>query len=149
MLMSLNPFHQPFPKQGIVLKARLWPAREDGKNTSVTEDVKAVATSDFLWLGRGLSIPLTWVEEIATVGPGIKVLWHNPLIGADEAAFFCIRTMFGYNKRKTAAFIANLRSLVRQTHSAGAAPAAAMLWTIPDARSAGSPRKCSWISPGS
>jgi hypothetical protein len=137
--MKSNPFNQPMPKQGILLKVKLWPAKPDGKDSSAGVTIKAVATHHTIWFGRELSVPLAWISEVSSEGPGIKVTWHNELTGASEVAFFCIRTMFGYNKKKTQALVSSLKNLVEEARSVGPMPSTAMASEDPRCQVCGDP----------
>jgi len=117
--LNSNPFGQPLPKQNVVFKARLWLANESGKDSSAG-DLRAVATRDYLWLGRDLSVPLAWIESVESVGPGFRIQWENKLESVREHGVFCVRTMFGYDKTRRDAVVAQLRELASSAASAGA-----------------------------
>jgi len=95
--MSTNPFRQPRPRAGIVLKQRVWNATEQGKDASLGA-VTLFANDEYLWLGGVASVPLSWVEGADSLGPGLRLVWNNNLTGKAETATFCIRTFFGYDK---------------------------------------------------
>ncbi|MGV8039094.1 MAG: hypothetical protein AB2L07_03140 [Thermoanaerobaculaceae bacterium] len=108
--MSTNPFRQPVPKSGVLLTAKLWTANHKGKDDS-RASLQIMATSEYVWLGRDLSIPVAWLKGLEAVGPGFRLAWSNPIDQSEEHAFFCIRTFFGYNTQKRDELLARLGEL--------------------------------------
>ena len=129
--MSTNPFAQPFPSHGIVFKARFYRAKESGKNLSST-GFKVVATSDYLWLGRELSVPLVWISSIVPVGPGFRLEWDNRITSVREVEFYCVRSMLGYNRTRRDRIVAELQNLV--SHAAKVPPVAPVWQSEKEAR---------------
>ncbi len=118
-----NPFRQPLPrKKDVLFKERLWNATPEGKDAS-TGDLKAVANHEYLWLGRSISIPLAWIREVTPTGPGLTIVWSNEIESELEGASFCIRSFFGYNKKKRDRFIETIADLADRASHADA-PAA-------------------------
>ncbi|MGA1794414.1 MAG: hypothetical protein ACMUIL_01030 [bacterium] len=118
--MTSNPFRQPIPKQGIILRLRVWTATNEGKDDTRT-NFYFLATNEYLWFGRDLSVPLAWVSEVGPVGPGFHIKWKNPINGTTEQAFLCVRTLLGYNKRRRDEIVSMLQEFLGGV-SASASP---------------------------
>ena len=117
--MTTNPFRQPLPKTDIQVKTGVWLARPDGKDSSGGK-TKIVANSEYIWFGQDLSVPLAWVSDVSAVGPGFQVVWEDRTSGITEAAVFCIRTFFGYNRKVRDQLVSTLHELVSAARSVGA-----------------------------
>jgi len=96
----------------VITKARLWLAKENGKDASQGE-TRLTVSQEYLWFGRDLSVPLAWVTQVDPVGPGFRIVWEDRVSGRPEGAVFCIRTMFGYNKKKRDQLVSQLQNLAQ------------------------------------
>jgi hypothetical protein len=96
---TANPFRHPLRRKEANFKTSVWQANEEGKDSSAGKTDFAVG-DEYVWLAFDFSVPLRWVTAVEERGPGFLVAWENPINHTDEAATFCVRTMFGYDRKR-------------------------------------------------
>lgn len=125
-----NPFRRPLRRKEVTFKTTVWQANAEGKDNS-TGKTDFALNDEYLWTSYDFSVPLAWITAVQTLGPGFLVAWKNPLDHTEEASAFCVRTMFGYNRKRRDQLVERVEQAVAQAKKRPAPVAAATTVAIP------------------
>jgi hypothetical protein len=116
MTETANPFRHPLYRNSASFRTTVWQANDEGKDTSSGKTDFAIG-DDYLWISYDFSVPLQWITLVEDRGPGFVIAWRNHLTGANEAAAFCVRTAFGYDRKRRDELVALVKSAITSARS--------------------------------
>jgi hypothetical protein len=111
-----NPFRQPLRRKNTTFKTVVWQANDKGKDASAGKTDFGL-NAEYVWLAFDFSVPLRWVTSIEDLGPGFAISWRNAIDDTEETAAFCVRTAFGYNRKRRDEIVVKLREAVAAARS--------------------------------
>jgi len=129
-MQGANPFRQRLRRKNTTFKTVVWQANEEGKDNS-TGKTDFALNDEYLWMSYDFSVPLRWITTIEDLGPGFAIGWENPLQKTKEWAAFCVRTMFGYNRKRRDDLVLRIREAVARARTRPEPVVAAAAATIP------------------
>ena len=135
-LAASNPFRKPLRRKDVSFKTTVRGANEKGKDND-SGNTDFALNDDYLWISYDFSIPLAWINSVRDLGPGFMVSWHNPIENVDEMAAFCVRTFFGYNRKRRDDIVRRVREAAQRAHKRPQPVVAATAATIPRCQSCG------------
>lgn len=131
-----NPFRRRLRRKDVTFKTKVRGANNQGKDND-SGNTDFALNDDYLWISYDFSIPLAWITGVAAVGPGFMVSWNNPIEGVEEAAVFCVRTFFGYNRKRRDDLVRRVLEACERAHERPQPAVAAAAATIPRCQSCG------------
>jgi hypothetical protein len=111
-----NPFRQRLRRSNTTFKTAVWQANDKGKDASRGKTDFGL-NAEYVWLAFDFSVPLRWVTAVKDLGPGFLIAWKNPIDDTRETAAFCVRTAFGYDRKRRDEIVARLRVAVAGARS--------------------------------
>ena len=107
-----SPFNQSLPRMAnSIIYKYIWTAERTGKKDH-NPRVRIIASKDYIWMNN-ISIPVDWVDEINSVGPGFSISWINQISNKREIVYFCVRSFFGYNTKTRDELINKFQTLTK------------------------------------
>ena len=110
-----NPFRRPLRRKDVSFKTTVRGANAQGKDDD-SGNTDFALNDEYLWTSYDFSVPLAWIKDVRDVGPGFMVSWNNPIENVNEAAVFCVRTFFGYNRKKRDDLVRRVREAAARAH---------------------------------
>ena len=98
-LAASNPFRRRLRRKDVSFKTKVRGANNEGKDNN-SGNTDFALNDEYLWISYDFSIPLAWITDVGNLGPGFMISWENPFEHVEETAAFCVRTFFGYNRKR-------------------------------------------------
>jgi len=142
-LAASNPFRRRLRRKDVTFKTNVRGANAQGKDNNAGNTDFAL-NDDYLWISYDFSIPLAWITHVGDMGPGFVVSWHNPIEDVEEAAAFCVRTFFGYNRKRRDELVRRVREAAERARNRPQPAVAAAAAAIPRCQVCGvtAPHQC-------
>ena len=125
-----NPFRRHLRRKDVSFKTTVRGANSEGKDNN-SGNTDFALNEDYLWISYDFSVPLAWITDVGDLGPGFMVGWSNPIERVEEAAAFCVRTFFGYNRKRRDDLVRRVREAAERAHQRPQPAIAAAAATIP------------------
>jgi hypothetical protein len=135
-LAASNPFRRRLRRKDASFKTTVRGANSEGKDND-SGNTDFALNDEYLWLSYDFSVPLAWITNVGNVGPGFMVSWNNPIEGVEEASTFCVRTFFGYNRKRRDELVRRVLEAAQRAHKRPQPAVAAAAATIPRCQSCG------------
>jgi hypothetical protein len=135
-LAASNPFRRRLRRKDVSFKTTVRGANSEGKDND-SGNTDFALNDDYLWISYDFSIPLAWITDVGNVGPGFMVSWDNPIEHVEESAAFCVRTFFGYNRKRRDDLVRRVFEAAERAHKRPQPAVAAAAATIPRCQSCG------------
>lgn len=113
---SKSPFSKEKPKNNIYYSGRVWNANDDGRCNGLG-DHQIFVGPEYVWFSDGFSIPLNWIKQVNSIGPGFKISWYNELNKKTEVIFLCVRVLFGHNESERDEIIRSIQKAKEEFNS--------------------------------